>query len=419
MAQEERTIYVYENWRAESPTLLGRLRCGFVRGQESFSFEYDPTWLASAESSFSLDPDLALFRGRQYVPLDKQLFGLFADSCPDRWGRLLMKRKEAIDARKEDRKPRKLSESDYLLGVYDESRMGALRFSLEEGGEFLSNDKAFTTPPWVSLRTLENASIAFESDESGLNEKWLRELLASGSSLGGARPKATVQAADGALWIAKFPSKHDEYNSGAWEKVVHDLARLCGLDVPESKLENFSRTGSTFLVKRFDRSGSRRIHFASAMTLLGKTDGASAADGSSYLDLAAFIRAEGAAPQADLAELWKRIVFSMAVSNTDDHLRNHGFLLTPLGWRLAPLFDVNPVPSGERLSLNVSENDNTIDLDLALEVAEYFGLTQQAAEESAEKLCKTISENWEQLAQRNGLSRGAVEYMRPAFSLQT
>lgn len=155
------------------------------------------------------------------------------------------------------------------------------------------------------------------------------------------------------------------------------------------------------------------------MTLLGKTDGASAADGSSYLDLAAFIRAEGAAPQADLAELWKRIVFSMAVSNTDDHLRNHGFLLTPLGWRLAPLFDVNPVPSGERLSLNVSENDNTIDLDLALEVAEYFGLTQQAAEESAEKICKTISENWEQLAQRNGLSRGAVEYMRPAFSLQT
>ncbi len=346
MAQDEKTIYVYENWRGEAPTLLGRLRCGFVRGQETFSFEYDPAWLTSAESSFSLDPDLALYRGRQYVPLNKQLFGLFSDSCPDRWGRLLMKRKEAIDARKEDRKPRKLTEGDFLLGVYDESRMGALRFSLEEGGEFLSNDKAFATPPWVNLRTLENASIAFENDESGLNEKWLRELLAPGSSLGGARPKATVQATDGALWIAKFPSKHDEYNSGAWEKVVHDLARLCGLDVPESKLETFSKTGSTFLVKRFDRNGSRRIHFASAMTLLGKTDGASAADGSSYLDLAAFIRANGASPRQDLVELWKRIVFSMAVSNTDDHLRNHGFLLTPTGWRLAPLYDVNPVPSG-------------------------------------------------------------------------
>lgn len=207
MAQDEKTIYVYENWRGEAPTLLGRLRCGFVRGQETFSFEYDPAWLSSAESSFSLDPDLALYRGRQYVPLNKQLFGLFSDSCPDRWGRLLMKRKEAIDARKEDRKPRKLTESDFLLGVYDESRMGALRFSLEEGGEFLSNDKAFATPPWVNLRTLENASIAFENDESGLNEKWLRELLAPGSSLGGARPKATVQATDGALWIAKFPSK--------------------------------------------------------------------------------------------------------------------------------------------------------------------------------------------------------------------
>ena len=191
MAQDEKTIYVYENWRGEAPTLLGRLRCGFVRGQETFSFEYDPAWLSSAESSFSLDPDLALF----------------SDSCPDRWGRLLMRRKEAIDARKEDRKPRKLTESDFLLGVYDESRMGALRFSLEEGGEFLSNDKAFATPPWVNLRTLENASIAFENDESGLNEKWLRELLAPGSSLGGARPKATVQATDGALWIAKFPSK--------------------------------------------------------------------------------------------------------------------------------------------------------------------------------------------------------------------
>ena len=417
MAQDEKTIYVYENWRGEAPTLLGRLRCGFVRGQETFSFEYDPAWLSSAESSFSLDPDLALYRGRQYVPLNKQLFGLFSDSCPDRWGRLLMKRKEAIDARKEDRKPRKLTESDFLLGVYDESRMGALRFSLEEGGEFLSNDKAFATPPWVNLRTLENASIAFENDESGLNEKWLRELLAPGSSLGGARPKATVQATDGALWIAKFPSKHDEYNSGAWEKVVHDLARLCGLDVPESKLETFSKTGSTFLVKRFDRNGSRRIHFASAMTLLGKTDGASAADGSSYLDLAAFIRANGASPRQDLVELWKRIVFSMAVSNTDDHLRTHGFLLTPTGWRLAPLYDVNPVPSGDRLSLNVSEYDNTIDLELALEVADYFGLAPQKAEQAAEEVCKTVSGHWERLAGQYGLSRGAIEYMRPAFSL--
>lgn len=359
MAQTEKTIYVYENWRGETPSLLGTLRAAFIRGQESFSFEYDPHWLNECRGICSLDPDLALYSGRQYTPLGQNLFGLFADSCPDRWGRLLMKRKEAIDARKEDRKPRKLTESDFLLGVYDESRMGALRFSLEKGGEFLSNDKAFATPPWVNLRTLENASLAFENDESGLEEKWLRELLAPGSSLGGARPKATVQAIDGSLWIAKFPSKHDEYNSGAWEKVVHDLARMSGLNVPASKLETFSKTGSTFLVKRFDRVGKQRVHFSSAMTLLGKTDGASAADGSSYLDLAAFIRANGASPQQDLQELWKRIVFSMAVSNTDDHLRNHGFLLANAGWRLAPLFDVNPVPSGDSLSLNVSETPLT------------------------------------------------------------
>ncbi len=416
MAQDEKTIYVYENWREETPTLMGRLRCAFIRGQETFSFEYELAWLETAEGSFALDPDLALYGGRQYVPLDKALFGLFADSCPDRWGRLLMKRKEAVEAKKEERKPRRLTESDYLLGVYDASRMGALRFSLEEGGEFLSNDKALATPPWVSLRMLESASLAFENDESGLNEKWLRELLAPGSSLGGARPKATVQAADGALWIAKFPSKHDEYNSGAWEKVVHDLARLSGLNVPESKLETFSKTGSTFLVKRFDRAGVRRIHFASAMTLLGKTDGASAADGSSYLDLAAFIRANGAAPKRDLTELWKRIVFSMAVSNTDDHLRNHGFLLTDHGWRLSPLYDVNPVPEGDRLSLNVSEYDNSIDLDLALEVADYFGLTALEAEQIADGICRTVSGHWEQLARHYGLSRGAVEYMRPAFA---
>lgn len=418
MDQSEKTIFVYENWRSEKPSLIGSLHTSFVRGQESFSFDYADEWLNSFESAYSLDPDLSLYRGRQYTPLDKSLFGIFADSCPDRWGRLLMKRKEAIDARKEDRKPRKLAESDFLLGVYDESRMGALRFSLEEGGEFLSNERAFATPPWISLRTLENASIAFENDDSGLDEKWLNELLAPGSSLGGARPKASVQAADGSLWIAKFPSKNDEYNSGAWEKVVHDLARLCSLNVPESKLETFSKTGSTFLVKRFDRDGKKRIHFASAMTLLGKTDGASGTDGTSYIDLVAYIRANGAEPKQDLMELWQRIVFNMAVSNTDDHLRNHGFILTPTGWRLSPLFDVNPIPSGDRLSLNVSENDNSIDLSLTMEVAEYFGLTKNEAAKISANICEIVKKNWTGIAEGYGLSRGAIEYMRPAFSIK-
>ena len=216
-----------------------------------------------------LDPDLALYKGRQY-PINKNTFGIFADSSPDRWGRVLMQRREKFLADKEGRKPRKLLDSDYLLGVYDETRMGAIRFRLDDDGPFLSDDKEAAAPPWATLRSLEEASRQFEKDENTLEEKWLRQLIRPGSSLGGARPKATVQAVDGSLWIAKFPSKHDDNNTGAWEKVTHDLARMCGLDVPESRLETFSKLGSTFLVKRFDRDGERRIHFASAMTMLGK-----------------------------------------------------------------------------------------------------------------------------------------------------
>lgn len=397
------------------PLLLGRLFVNFVRGQETFAFEYDQTWLHGNSHALVLDPDLAMYSGRQYTPIGKNQFGLFSDSSPDRWGRLLMKRKESIQARREGRKPRQLTESDFLLGVYDESRMGALRFTLEENGVFLSCDQAMATPPWVTLRKLEAASLSFERSEDGQDETWLNQLLAPGSSLGGARPKATVQSPDGALWIAKFPSKNDEYNTGTWEKVVHDLARICGLDVPESKLETFSKHGGTFLVKRFDRNGKRRLHFSSAMSLLGKVDGASGSDGSSYLDLMSFIRSHGAAPQRDLVELWKRIVFNMAVSNTDDHLRNHGFLMTENGWRLSPLYDVNPVPYGDQLSLNVSETDATIDVDLALDVAEVFGLSAKEARQIAGEICSAVSLNWRPLAVKYGLSRGEIERMSPAF----
>lgn len=412
----EKIIFVHENWTSEEPNLLGKLYVSFIRGQETFAFEYDEGWLKEHGAAYPLDPDLAMYRGRQYVPLDKNLFGLFADSCPDRWGRLLMRRKENFEAKKEGRKPRALTESDYLLGVYDESRMGALRFSLEEDGSFLSADQDLATPPWVTLRTLEAASLAFEHDEDGLQEKWLRQLLAPGSSLGGARPKATVQAPDGALWIAKFPSKNDDTNVGAWEKTVHELARRCGLDVPESKLETFSKNGGTFLVRRFDRDGSRRIHFSSAMTLLGKVDGASSKDGSSYLDLASFIRTNGAEPKKDLEELWKRIVFSMAVTNTDDHLRNHGFLLTATGWRLSPLYDVNPVPYGDTLALNVDEYDCTISQELVLSVAPYFGLEETDAEKIGRQICETVSGSWKPVAISYGLSHSSIEEMAPAFS---
>lgn len=410
-----RTIYVYENWLSEAPSLIGRLYIDTVRGGENYAFEYDNAWLSNP-AAVVLDPNLNLYVGRQY-PIGKDIFGLFADSSPDRWGRILMKRRERILADKEGRKPRALNESDYLLGVYDETRIGALRFSLEEGGTFLSDDSETPTPPWTALRTLEEASREFEKDERGLSDKWLKQLLKPGSSLGGARPKASVLAPNGDLWIAKFPSKHDEGNVGAWEKVVHDLARLCRLNVPESRLEKFSPNGSTFLVKRFDREGTRRIHFSSAMTMLGKTDGAGASDGTGYLDMVSFIKSNGAAPKEDLWELWKRIVFNMAVSNTDDHLRNHGFLLTPNGWRLSPLYDVNPVEEGDELALNVSETDNRISIELAIDTAHYYGIHKADAKRISGEILTVVRDNWETIAIQYGLKRSDIEDKRPAFGI--
>lgn len=409
-----KTIYTYECWSSDRPSLMGRLYVDTLRGKESCSFEYDIKWLKTNPGQYFLDPDLQLYRGRQYVPMGKTLFGMFADSCPDRWGRMLMRRREAILAAKEGRKPKQLSETDYLIGVHDEGRMGAIRFSLQAGGPFLSCDSDMAAPPWVALRELEAASLAFEKDEDTLNDRWLRQLLAPGSSLGGARPKATVRAADGTLWIAKFPSRQDEQDTGAWEQVAHELAKACGLNVPESKLERFSDIGSTYLVKRFDRSGMRRIHFSSAMSVLGQTDGAS---DSSYLDLVDFITKASASPREDLAELWKRIVFSMAISNTDDHLRNHGFLLTKKGWRLSPMYDVNPVPYGETLSLNITMDDPRIDLDLAFEVASFFGLTWEEAESGAQKILTTIKSQWRYIAATCGLNREAQNKMAQAFAL--
>lgn len=412
----EKIIYVYENWSEIEPNLIGKLYVNSGKGTEHYSFEYDERWLTDSSFSTILDPELDFYNGRQY-PISKNSFGLFSDSAPDRWGRVLLDRRERLLAQEERRKPRKLYESDYLIGIYDESRMGAIRFKLDTDGDFFSNDKETAAPPWTSLRTLEEASREFENEDNLMSKKWLNQLIRPGSSLGGARPKAGVTDTDGNLWIAKFPSRNDEVDVGAWEKVVHDLARLCSLDVPESRLEKFSKLGSTFLVKRFDRIGRGRIHFASAMTMLNRMDGASSENGVSYLDILSFIKSNGSSPKKDAAELWRRIVFNMAVSNTDDHLRNHGFILTSSGWHLSPMYDVNPVPYGDSLSLNIDENDSTISLDLALNTAEYYGLSRDEAERKASEILKIIKDNWEKIAVKYGISRGSIEYMRPAFSL--
>lgn len=415
MAVNQKTIFVYDDFSTDQPRLLGSLYVNVIKGGESYSFEYDKDWLRKTGLTLTLDPELMPYSGRQY-PTGKNIFGLFADASPDRWGRVLMNKRERILAEKEGRKPSKLYDSDYLLGVYDETRMGGIRFKANQEGPFLSDDKETAAPPWATLRTLEEASRNFENDETGLTEKWLNQLIKPGSSLGGARPKATVVDTKDQLWIAKFPSKNDENDTGAWEMVSHDLAALCGLNVPEAKLEKFSPLGSTFLIKRFDRMGSKRVHFASAMTLLGKTDGASAADGSSYLDIAAFIKSYGAQPKKDLGELWKRIVFNMAVTNTDDHLRNHAFILTDKGCILSPLYDVNPVTYGDELSLNVDEEDNSISIDLAVQTAVRFGISESDAEAQAEEILKIVRDNWEKTAAGYGLTSRQIEEMRPAFS---
>ena len=411
--EKEKKIYVFADFLSFSNELVGTMYVSQTRGKEFYSFEYNENWLE--HKKILLDPDLQLYKGRQYITDDKNIFGVFADSCPDRWGRRLMKRREEIRAKREGVKPEKLLESDYLLGVYDEARMGGLRFKTELDGNFSSDDKEFATPPWTSLRELEQASIAFENDTDSLNEKWLKQLLAPGSSLGGARPKASVMAQDGSLWIAKFPSKHDDFNSGAWEMVAHELAVMFGLNVPEAKIEKFSKLGTTFLVKRFDRKGSQRVHFSSAMTMLGKKDGADMADGSSYLEIVSFLKANGVSPQADLVELWKRIVLSMAVSNTDDHFRNHGFILSEDGWELSPLYDVNPDIYGEYLSLNVDSYNADISFDLAIESAKYYGLDKDEAVRLVALIKDIVRNNWQKLAKKYGIGRSEIDRMKAAF----
>lgn len=417
MNDEVKIIYVYADWiELKKPVLMGSLHSQFVRGKEIFSFDFSPDWLKS-QSALALDPDLMSYAGRQYTDTDKQSFGIFMDSAPDRWGRQLIRRRETIRARHEKRDARQLKESDYLLEVHDKTRMGALRFKVDKSQDFLNSDTELPTPPWTSLRELETACRNYEKEAptDSEHEKWLAMLLAPGSSLGGARPKANVLDNIGNLWIAKFPSQSDTGNIGAWEMVAHELAKEIGLNVPECRIEKFSKYGSTFLTKRFDRNGENRIHFSSAMTLLGQTDGDNYSTGCSYLDIAQFITKQGARPTEDLEELWQRIVFSISISNTDDHLRNHGFLLTKNGWILSPAYDINPNPHGAGLSLNISADDNSLDLNLALSIASHFRLNTQQAKEHISRITNIVN-NWQATALKLEISRIEIEDMGSCFT---
>lgn len=413
-----REIIVFADWISlPKCSKIGILRSEKSKGDEVFSFEYSEAWLKS-DFVQEIDPDLKLYSGPQYLNDNKPNFGLFLDSSPDRWGRMLMERREAILSRITDQPKKRLSESDYLLGVNDETRMGALRFKLEENGDFLANQSDIKTPPFTSIGELEHASLKIEDDDFFKDEehqKWLMLLITPGSSLGGARPKANVIDSIGDLWIAKFPSRNDYKDNGAWEFIVNQMAYELGIKVAIGDARIYSQKRHTYLTKRFDRTHEKkRVHFASAMSLLGYKDGYSHKEGGSYLDLVELIEQYGSNANDDIRELWRRIVFSIAVSNTDDHLRNHGFLLQKNGWRLSPAYDINPIENGTGLSLNISEDDNSLDFDLCMEVIDYFRWKEKEAKEFIGKTKRTVS-HWKERARGMSISHAEQASMETAF----
>jgi len=414
MATTKTDILVYAHWMGmEEPKLIGILSAQQAKGKKAFSFEYSSDWIQSSEQIL-LDPDIGWYKGQQY-PNGKENFGMFFDSMPDTWGRTLMKRRSAQNAKEEGRPAPNLYDIDFLLGVFDECRMGALRFKLESDGPFLDNNYDLPTPPMSHIRELQHAAEVLESEEdSNAVKKWFAILMAPGSSLGGARPKANVVDESGDLWIAKFPSQGDTVNKAAWEFLAYKLAISAGIEMAESRIEKISGKYHTFFTKRFDRLNGERIHFASAMTMTGNNEETIKEKPANYLDIAEFIQFMGCQSKKDLNQLWRRIVFSIAVSNTDDHLRNHGFILTKHGWILSPAFDINPSIEKEGLALNIDTYNNALDFDLAKSVGEYFQLTDSAMETIIRDVKAAVS-CWKEVAQEIGISRVEQEIMATAF----
>lgn len=414
MAQNKFDIYVYAHWKGMGePKLAGILSAHFAKGKKAFSFEYDKSWIKS-EEQLLLDPDIQFYSGPQF-PTNKENFGVFLDSMPDTWGRTLMKRKVAQEAKKAGEKPKTLYDIDFLLGVYDESRMGALRFKTNPNGAFLDDDNSIPTPPLSSIRELQNAAKMLENDDSNEEvQKWLSILMAPGSSLGGARPKANILDDDKALWIAKFPSKNDTIDKAAWEYLAYELALSAGIEMSTCRIEKIAGNYNTFFTKRFDRENGERIHFSSAMTMTGNNEDTIRDNPASYLDIADFIQNYGANITQNLHQLWRRIIFNIAISNTDDHLRNHGFLLTDAGWILSPAYDINPSIDKDGLALNIDMDNNVLDFNLAKSVGEYFRLNETDMDIIINEVLTSISK-WKEKAAKIGISRAEQELMEAAF----
>lgn len=409
-------LYVYADFDClDTPQLIGELSCDSVRGSETYGFSYDKDWLAKYGDVF-LSDDLQNYPGIQYTRPERDIFACFLDALPDRWGRTLLNRREQIAAAEKKRPVRRLTSFDYLMGIDDESRMGGFRFAEIPGGEFINCDVNLRVPPLASVRELMRAAHEIEvSEEKHLlpSKKWLAQLLHPGTSLGGARPKASVIDDDGRLTVAKFPSRKDDYDVAQWEHFCHVMGRKAGLNVADTRIipgEDYH----ILLSKRFDRTDSgKRIHFASALTLLGLTDGDNASTGYGYADMVDFIIQHGCDVEQNLEELYRRVAFYIIVGNSDDHFRNHGFLLTRKGWTLSPAYDINPTLS-ENQSLLINSTTDESDLNILLESAGDYMLTTAKAQTIITEV-KTAMKSWRNEARRLGLPLRDIDMFAPRF----
>ena len=384
-------VYIYFN-DYNQDKLLGYLYIDNIKGSEIYSFEYAESAIINKLTNIIQDDEIQPILGRQFKSNSKEIYGFLKDCCPDRWGRNLIRRNEAIIAKLENRKPRQLLESDYLLNISDYSRMGALRFKLDPDGEYLGN-QSNEVPPLVFLSKLENAAYDKELDDEDI-----QLLLSPGSSLGGSRPKATIKDSSNNIWLAKFPNKDDDYDISGYEMVANDLAKLIGLNVPETKLTKLSNHGYTFLVKRFDRDKENRFFYASFMTLLNATDGESS--DYSYLDIVSKLRELSSNPKEDLLELFKRVALSIIIHNHDDHLRNHGMLLKDKKWTLAPIFDINPTYETNNLSLSIDGFDSSYSLKTLLNTSKFYMIEEKEGQEIINKIIEIVRRNFLNLCEK-------------------
>ena len=403
-------LYVYADfdWLKEVE-LMGELGYESLRGADSYSFTFNNEWLRQHSDLF-LSDDLNNYPGQQYTQPDKNIFGCFSDALPDRWGRTLLRREQSAAA-EEQRPVRRLSSFDVLTGIDDFSRMGGFRFKEVPDGEFINVNESLKIPPLTDIRELIAASAEIEKcEENNMlpDRKWIAQLVQPGTSLGGARPKANVIDTDKTLYVAKFPSRKDDYDAGLWEHFSHLLATKAGINAATTKVLTTGEKYHTLLSQRFDRTQEgKRIHFASAMTLLGLSDGDNATTGHGYLDIVDFIIQSCTDVERNLQELYRRVAFNICIGNSDDHFRNHGFLLTAKGWTLSPAYDMNPTLN-EYQSLLISSTSNKADLSILLDACEDYMLNRNTAEKIISEVIEVLKE-WRRLAVRQGITKREID----------